>query len=388
MTSLRRDPYLWLYLAGLATLPLWLDGCLAGLAVGDPVLPPVFEMAGTALLGSGLALWLQWQRPWYVFSLGLVSLRPDRLSPARLKVLALQRSLWSRLLSVLATVGLIGVLAWLYPLAPIAAPSTPFMGQSRAVGWLVSTIAFLGANLCLQWALSVIPALWVPARVWQQVTPYEVDLILQDFVVPGLRLTQILPDLVEPSMGEHPDQSLSEAVATELGSADTATEEKSSQVMSATPASSHSTSQAQHSRVAALEPFIEAANSELANTFEAIAPVYSPTQPFNSPPDPLQDGVVEGTTDEHIVLPSLTSRHQSATDEVSGDAFPGFQASGVVVSLDAILAEAEASADSLSLEADTLTVSNSLPAENLINVRGTSSAIASNQPVISTENNL
>ncbi|MEM9245882.1 MAG: low-complexity tail membrane protein, partial [Cyanobacteria bacterium P01_F01_bin.153] len=76
MTALRRDPHLWIHLAGLASVPLWLDLCLAGLAVGDPVVPPWLEMGLLGLIGSGPLLWMQWQRPFYPFSLLLFAIRP------------------------------------------------------------------------------------------------------------------------------------------------------------------------------------------------------------------------------------------------------------------------------------------------------------------------
>ena len=67
MTLPHRDPYLWIHLAGLATVPLWLDIGLAGLAVGDPVVAPGVELLTLALVGTLPILWMQLQRPFYIF---------------------------------------------------------------------------------------------------------------------------------------------------------------------------------------------------------------------------------------------------------------------------------------------------------------------------------
>jgi hypothetical protein len=53
MQPWRSDPYLWVHLAGLATVPLWIDLCLLGLAVGNPALPGL-ELAVITVL-DGLA---------------------------------------------------------------------------------------------------------------------------------------------------------------------------------------------------------------------------------------------------------------------------------------------------------------------------------------------
>ncbi|MEM0980652.1 MAG: low-complexity tail membrane protein [Cyanobacteria bacterium P01_H01_bin.58] len=195
MTALRRDPHLWIHLAGLASVPLWLDLCLAGLAVGDPVVPPWLEMGLLGLIGSGPLLWMQWQRPFYPFSLLLFAIRPDSLSPQRLQLLSQQRSWLGKTLAVVSASILVGALVLLYPLAPIAAGCTPFAGQSRAVGWLIGAIALFLANFFLQLAMSALQLLLTPDRVLGHTATYDTPRILQDFTVWGIRLRQVLPEL-------------------------------------------------------------------------------------------------------------------------------------------------------------------------------------------------
>ena len=196
MTLPHRDPYLWIHLAGLATVPLWLDICLAGLAVGDPVVAPGVELLTLGLVGTLPILWMQLQRPFYIFSVPGLALRPDQLSVERRRLLSLQRTLLSRLLVICSAIALLLGLYWLYQLAPIAADMTPFATKSRPTGWAIAAIAFLCANLFVQVPATVIPLLLISPTTRQKTEPFESTAILKKFMVIGLRLEHILPDLL------------------------------------------------------------------------------------------------------------------------------------------------------------------------------------------------
>ncbi|MBE7381416.1 MAG: low-complexity tail membrane protein [Leptolyngbya sp. SIO1E4] len=235
MTSFHRDPYLWIHLAGLAVVPIWLDVCLAGLAVGDPVVPAWLELGALGLVGSLPILWMQWKRPFYIFSLLILAVRPDSLSDDRRRLLSLQRTWLSRVIGLASATGLLLILSFLYQLAPISAEMTPFAGQPRVLGWLICAIAFLFANLFVQVPATVVSLLIVSPATLQKAQPYEPASILDDFTVIGLRISRLLPELAEaeadlvmpasePSeerLGQCSDQALSrslEAAAPEMAS--------------------------------------------------------------------------------------------------------------------------------------------------------------------------
>ena len=197
MTSFRRDPYPWIHLAGFASLPLWLDVCLAGLAVGDPTMPPWLELGFLGAVGGLPILWMQWRRPFYIFSLPAIAIRPDTLNEDRRRFLTLQRTWLNRLFSLMGAVVLLVVLAFLYQLAPIAAEMSPLTGQSRALGWLICALSFLLANLFVQIPVSVLQLLITSEETIQTVQPYEAASVLKDFTVVGLRVNRILPELTE-----------------------------------------------------------------------------------------------------------------------------------------------------------------------------------------------
>jgi hypothetical protein len=194
MRSFRLDPYLWVHLAGLAAVPLWLDICLLGLATGEPVLPTWLELALVAGFGILPVAWMQWRRPFCIFSLVFLSLRPDRLSEDRRRLLRLFKDPLVKFVTALAPVPLLWALNKLYMLAPLAADLTPFGLGGRWLGLLVAAIAFLLANLFVQVPLSVVRVLLTPQRVFDQLPPYAPEQVRQDFTLLGIRINQILPD--------------------------------------------------------------------------------------------------------------------------------------------------------------------------------------------------
>lgn len=198
----RRDPYLWIHIAGLATVPLWLDVCLAGLAVGAPWAPPWLELITLVAVGTVPIVWMQWRRPFYIFSVPGLALRPDQLSLERRRLLTIQRGWLSRLLVVLTAIALLWALYTLYQLAPLAADLPWLAGQSRTTGWGISAIAFLLANLFALVPATVVPLLLTAPTRLDQVPPFETAQILTNFTVVGLRLGKILPEpaAIAPSM--------------------------------------------------------------------------------------------------------------------------------------------------------------------------------------------
>jgi uncharacterized membrane protein len=183
MRSFWSDPYLWIHLAGVAALPIFLEICLLGLAAGDPFLPPVLELGFIAIVGIAPIFWMQWQRPFYIFSLLAIALQPTQLSDQERRMLRFFKSQEVRVLTVIAPIILTIALWQLYKLAPLAAEVTPFSG--RLVGLLVTAIAFLGCNLFLQVPLSVVRVLLAGEAKFAAAEPYPVERIGQDFTVLG-----------------------------------------------------------------------------------------------------------------------------------------------------------------------------------------------------------
>ncbi len=195
MRSLRSDPYLWVHLAGVAAVPIFLELCLLGLGMGSSLMPVWFELLFVGGLGIAPILWMQWQRPFCIFSLLLLALRPDQLSEDQRKLLGLFKSPVNQFLSVGVAVLMAGVLWRFYEAAPIA-NGLLFPSATRGTGLLVAAIAFFFANLFLQVPASVLRVLLVGESVFAATDPYPVEQIPIAFTLVGLRVKKILPPLV------------------------------------------------------------------------------------------------------------------------------------------------------------------------------------------------
>ena len=121
MTNFRSEPFLWIHLAGIAVAPLTLQLVWLGLAVGDPL--PLFwiELLIVGAFGVVPILWMQWNRPFDIFSLLLLAIRPDSLTPEQRKILTLFKTQKIRILSVITAVFLLGILWELYQFSPLGA---------------------------------------------------------------------------------------------------------------------------------------------------------------------------------------------------------------------------------------------------------------------------
>lgn len=196
MRAFWSDPYLWIHLAGLAAVPLFVEVSLVGFALGDPFLPVWLELLLVAIAGIAPILWMQWQRPFYIFSLVTVCLKPAALTDDQRRLLTLFKSPRNRALAVLASILLVLVLWKVYALAPIATPSVEFLSTSRWLGLLVAAIAFLACNLFVQVPLSVASVMLSSESTFAQAIPYPQEQIRQGFSLLGLPLSRILPPVV------------------------------------------------------------------------------------------------------------------------------------------------------------------------------------------------
>lgn len=196
MRSFWSDPYLWVHLAGLAALPLFLGLCLIGFSIGDPFLPVWVELLLVAAVGIAPILWMQWQRPFYIFSLVAVALKPAQLTEDQRRLLTLFKFQRQRILAVLVPLALLFVLVKIYGASAIATSVVPFPVQWRGAGLLVAAIAFLGSNLFAQVPASVLSVMLHDDSTFAATHPYPLEQIRPSFSVLGLQINQILPPVI------------------------------------------------------------------------------------------------------------------------------------------------------------------------------------------------
>ncbi|UBF28611.1 low-complexity tail membrane protein [Kovacikia minuta CCNUW1] len=196
MRSFWSDPYLWIHLAGLAALPLFLELCLIGFSVGDPFLPVWLELFLVAAIGIAPILWMQWQRPFYIFSLVAVALKPAQLTEDQRRLLTLFKSQRNQILAACVPVLLLLVLVKLHGASAIAISVVSFPVEWRGAGLLLAAIAFLGSNLFAQVPASVLSVMLNSEAEFLTTNPYPLEQIRHNFSLFGLQVNQILPPVI------------------------------------------------------------------------------------------------------------------------------------------------------------------------------------------------
>ena len=193
MRSFWSEPFLWIHLAGLAALPLFLELCWLGLAVGDPLLPVWLEVILVAGIGIAPVLWMQLSRPFNIFSVLALALKPEQLTLEQRRILSLFKKPANQLIAGGAAIFMLWVLWQIYQAAPIATVVAPFPASWRLAGLLLAGLMFLASNLFLQVPLAALEVLFTSEAQFAATEPYPVERITQDFTIPGWQVNQILP---------------------------------------------------------------------------------------------------------------------------------------------------------------------------------------------------
>ncbi len=191
------DPYLWVHAAGAAAVPLGLLLCLLGFAVGDPNWPSWIELAIVSAIGILPIVWMQTQKPFYIYGILAVALRPERLDASQRQILSLFQSRKNVTWTTVAAIALFLVLKQLYTIAPIASEIMPL--NARWLGLIIAAIGFFASNLFLQVPLSVLQVMLTRETEVAATPPIALEQIEQRFTIVGLRVNQILPPISSPS---------------------------------------------------------------------------------------------------------------------------------------------------------------------------------------------
>lgn len=193
MRSFWTEPFLWIHLAGVAALPLALELVWLGLAVGDPILPVWLEFFLVAAIGFVPILWMQLTRPFDIFSILVLAMKPEQLTEQQRRLLSLFKTKTNRVFTIVAAVFMVWVLWQIYRVAPVARAIAPLAPRWHLVGLLWAGLAFFASHLFLQVPLSVVQVLLTSESEFTAATPYPLEKISQDFTIPGLRVNKILP---------------------------------------------------------------------------------------------------------------------------------------------------------------------------------------------------
>jgi len=188
-----QNPYLWLHLSGLATVPLWLVVLRVALSLGNPGVSPELEVGLVAAIGGAPVFWMQVARPFYIYSVVLLALKPANLTVEQRQHLHLMLQQPRLPLASLTFSVLIGLLWWEAQAAPVEI-GLP-LPDRRWLGLGIACIAFLGLNL-----FSQIP-IWVAAVLLSEPPsgnppPLSVAQVNRAFFRLGIPVQRLLPVLL------------------------------------------------------------------------------------------------------------------------------------------------------------------------------------------------
>ena len=197
MSSFRNEPFLWIHLSGIAVAPIALLIVWLSLAIATPITPYWLELIILGMIGIIPILLMQWQKPFEIFSLLVVSLRPEVLTLEQRKILSLFKRPKQQFLALLTALLMAGKLYGIYYFAPLAALPVVNFPQVRLLALFVAAIAFLVANLFVQVPVSVLGILFTQNKVYEETTPINIEDIPKNLTVPGLRVRKIffVPEL-------------------------------------------------------------------------------------------------------------------------------------------------------------------------------------------------
>jgi hypothetical protein len=144
---------------------------------------------------------MQWERPFYFYSLLIVMLQPQDLDDSQRRILRLVKMRRNPLVLALAAGSLFVLLRQIYDLSAIAIELTPI--PNRFLGLGVSAAAFFLANLFLQVPLCMAQVLLTAEAEFAQADPYPATAVLSDFTAIGVAVSRIIPELtVAESLAE------------------------------------------------------------------------------------------------------------------------------------------------------------------------------------------
>lgn len=191
ISSLRSEPFLWIHLAGIVMVPILLGIAILALSIGDSYYFAL-ELLLLGTVGIVPILLMQWSRPFDIFSILFLSIKPECLTDEQRIILALFKTFTQKLIAGMAALLMLMILWLIYSLSPLAMGLVNFLPQWRILGLTIAAVSFWGSNLFLQIPLSVLRVLLMKQSQIERLTPYPIENIEADFTVPGIQVSQIL----------------------------------------------------------------------------------------------------------------------------------------------------------------------------------------------------
>ncbi|MCL1495105.1 MAG: low-complexity tail membrane protein [Pseudanabaena sp. Salubria-1] len=194
--SFKSEPFLWIHLSGIVAFPIFLGITWLGLSISDRLSLFWIEILLMMVIGIVPIFLMQWSRPFEIFSLLILAMKPDKITDRQRQILSLFKMPKQRLLSVVTALVMLVILYGLYQLPPLSLSESlgefPMLVQVKSLGLIIAYVAFAGANLFLQVPISVLGVLSNNEQQFAEIAPYPTEKILQDFTLAGFQVDKIM----------------------------------------------------------------------------------------------------------------------------------------------------------------------------------------------------
>ena len=185
----RSEPFLWIHLGGIIMFPFFFLLTSVGLAVGKSYsyLLEIFLSIAIAILP---VLLMQLYRPFNIFSVLFISLKPQSLTENRRKILALFQRKQQKFMNAIAAVFMLFSLGLAYYLSStaIVVRIADLLPQQHSLGLVIAIVAFFGSNLFFQIPLSALQVLLSDELELAQIELYTPEAVANKFTTPGIKI--------------------------------------------------------------------------------------------------------------------------------------------------------------------------------------------------------
>ena len=186
----RSEPFLWIHLGGIAMFPPFFLLTAVGLAVGKSY-SYWLEIPLLTTIAILPVLLMQLYRPFNIFSVLFLALKPKSLNEDRRRILALFQRKQQKLVNAIAAVLMLLSLGAIYRWLPMVKGIADLLPQQHILGLVIASVAFSGANLFVQIPLNALQVLFTQESELDRTELYTSKAIEKNFTTPGIQLNNI-----------------------------------------------------------------------------------------------------------------------------------------------------------------------------------------------------
>ena len=186
----RSEPFLWIHLGGIVMFPLFCLLTCVGLAVGKHY---SYWLEIPLLIAIAIlpVLLMQLYRPFNIFSVLFLALKPQALTAEQRKILALFQRKQQKLVNTIVAAIMLLSLWGIYYQSPVMTQIADLLPQQRLLGLAIASIAFFGSNLFLQIPLNTLQVLLTKESELEKAELYTPETVESDFTTPGIKLSKL-----------------------------------------------------------------------------------------------------------------------------------------------------------------------------------------------------